>query len=145
MMGLNHETPKQRIVESGGDIKNGKHVHPGRKDLKLLHWRAKGSSHMFEGQYRLERRSVLYWIAACTITSFLALMSSRPPVPWAPSSFLNQLSTLFPPSSPIFPEVHSSDAQILEEAAPVRGFDRTDQVHFDNYSLILRGQRIFLQ
>jgi hypothetical protein len=30
-------------------------------------------------------------------------------------------------------------------AAPVQKFNRTDEVQFDSYSLVLRGQRVFLQ
>ncbi|KAF8238073.1 glycoside hydrolase family 35 protein [Tricholoma matsutake] len=96
-----------------------------------------------QSQYRPKRRSNWFWVTICVIVSIFALVSSRVP-PWVPSLSLNQFSSLIFPSVSTHPEVRSSDATLLEATAQVQEFNRTDQVQFDNYSLILRGQRIFL-
>jgi hypothetical protein len=99
----------------------------------------------FESQYRLKRRSGWFWIMICVIASCFALMSSRflLRVSWAPSFSLNQISSTVlraSTSSKVLP----ADAKIPEATVLVQKFNRTDQVQFDKYSLILRGQRIFL-
>ena len=92
-------------------------------------------------------RSGWFWFAICAIASIFALISSRAPLPrsWAPSLFFFHISSLVSCSSPTSPEIYASDSKIPEPAIPVQTFNRTDQVQFDNYSLILRGQRILLQ
>lgn len=80
----------------------------------------------------LKRNSVWIWFTSLFATVVLVLVSSKAPasVPW-PSRFL---------------EIRRSIATPLARSDAVQHVQLglSDQVRFDNYSLILRGQRIFL-
>jgi hypothetical protein len=114
----------------------------------LLRWKAKGRPEMLQpkSQYRLKRRSGWFWVTVCVLASIFTLTSSGVPLSysWVPS-FLDKFSSLVSRSGSTSPDVHSSDPKILQATASHQVFNRTDQVQFDKYSLVLRGQRILLQ
>ncbi|KAF9465360.1 glycoside hydrolase family 35 protein [Collybia nuda] len=81
-------------------------------------------------KHQLKRRSAWFWITTCAVAVFFVLISPRAPATlWGTSFSLHHLS-LTPRES------HPSVGEIL--------LPESEQVQFDNYSLILRGQRIFL-
>jgi hypothetical protein len=158
IMVLDHETcSTKRIVASGGEINcfygmDGQNCHGGGKTTQhlpchsnynnLQRWKSKESMEMLEleSQYRLKRRPGWFLVTICAIASIFALASSRVPQSWGLSLSLDQFSSLVSRSGPASP----ADVKVLQATSQVQKFNRTDQVQFDNYSLILRGQRIFL-
>ena len=77
-------------------------------------------------KYQAKRR--LFWLRICAISILLMLVTSWLPgvkLFWAFRDITTQGNTQIP--------------------QPVISTARTDQVQFDNYTLILKGQRIFLQ
>lgn len=91
---------------------------------------------------RMRRRSGWFWTSLVLASALLVFASSK--VSYSSLS-LNQLHGVLSRTW------HSSDALEVrtqdeaDEVTQLPQLARTDQVQFDNYSLILRGQRIFLQ
>lgn len=124
-----YDISKERTSDSGHlikgpyysgamDGKNSQYLPSHFNHSDWLH-QTTSSSEMFqlEVQHRSKRRLRWFWIATCVVASFLvSVVSSRTP-----------------PSHQAVAPVHTQK------------FNRTSEVQFDNYSLVLRGQRIFLQ
>ena len=77
-------------------------------------------------KYQAKRR--LFWLRICALSILLVLVTC-----WLPNvKFFEAIRDI----------ITQGNTQILQ---PVTSAARTDQVQFDNYTLILKGQRIFLQ
>lgn len=91
---------------------------------------------------RLKRRSGWFWVTTCLVSMLLVLGSPR----LTPASFsLAQLTHTLRSHSGTSVEVRTSKPDFDAPTTPGRQLARTDDVQFDNFSLILKGQRVFLQ
>jgi hypothetical protein len=95
-----------------------------------------------QSSHRIQRtRNSRFWICLLLVL-FLLVSHKVAPSPWPISMSINEFISMIAPSKP------AADFRIFEpdvevEYSPTCG--PTDNVRFDNYSLILKGQRIFLQ
>jgi len=97
-------------------------------------------------EHQLNRRSGWFWFATCLAAIAFVLVSSRAPVAvqWPSNYSLLQIFRVSIPTGSILPLARSSDADTVQDINQFTERALSDQVRFDNYSLILRGQRIFL-
>ncbi|GLB38736.1 putative glycoside hydrolase family 35 protein [Lyophyllum shimeji] len=97
-------------------------------------------------EYRLKRRSSWFWFTTGLVAIAFVLVTTRATVPDTWRS-LHSLPYIFEDSAFVgstVPVARSPGADTLATTEPLDVLALSDQVRFDNYSLILRGQRIFL-
>lgn len=133
-------TTSTRSIFPRSDRHDGTNIRHTGEDLKitkgLLSKRC--STHKMsdiEPAHRLEKRTSRFWITLCLVSILFVLLSPKSaPSTWPATALsVSQLISVTA-RSPLVP---------VESRASEPEFD-TSQVNFDNYSLILRGQRVLL-
>ena len=97
-----------------------------------------------QSSHRIQRtRNSRFWITICLhLVLFLLVSHKVAPSPWSISMSINEFISMIAPSKPAVGfRILEPDVEV--EYSPTCGLP--DNVQFDNYSLILKGQRIFLQ
>ncbi|KAF8877096.1 glycoside hydrolase family 35 protein [Infundibulicybe gibba] len=84
-------------------------------------------------EYRLGRQSRWFWLTTCIVTSLFVLGTAK----LSPAPLLTSFNPNIDPRAEPLPNTDAT-------STPFQQLARSDQVRFDNYSLFLNGQRIFL-
>lgn len=139
---------KMAVEQSGKTVHSlSSYPHSKARDT-ISHWEAKHPREMAEpaAMHQLKRRSPWFWITTCAVAVFFVLISPRAPTLWRTSFSLDRFSTIITPRESLSSadEIRPVDPG-FKAITQFPDFDITEQVQFDNFSLILRGQRVFLQ
>ncbi|KAF8074062.1 glycoside hydrolase family 35 protein [Lyophyllum atratum] len=148
-----HPRMGESDISHPGSLERKSHIVPLNAPLQSTNNKSANSEkalHLMlepRAEHQLKRRSGWFWFTTCLVATVFVLATTRAPVTtvtWRSRPSLSQFVGYIAPAGSAIPLARSNDVEVFEDTEDVTQLALSDQVRFDNYSLILRGQRIFL-